>query len=169
MDDKAEPRVLYARILSALTASVFHDGGFRRRGGTWQLDSGECWQVVQFQVSRDSSVNTVIFTINVSVASKRLLVSEGKDPSRAPREPECHVRQRLGLLPEVKADHWWQVDRTTDVDALRREITAALVWQAFPWLRATGSDAALRALFESGRGTTAFLASRYARVLAGTD
>ncbi len=167
MDKKAESRARYARLLNALTASVFHDAGFRRRGTTWHLDAGECWHVVQFQVSRDLSVDSMKFTINVSVASKRILEEDGEDPSRPPQEPACHVRKRLGLLiSEVRDDRWWLVDDSTDTDALRREITAALVWHALPWLRETGTNASLRKLFESGRGTTAFLASRYARVLA---
>lgn len=164
---KAGSRARYTRLLNTLTSTVFHDGGFRRRGMTWHLDAGECWHVVQFQVSRDRSDDSVTFTINVSVASKRLIRFEGQDPERPPSEPACHVRQRLGmLLPEVHDDRWWLVDETTDMDALRREITAGLVWHALPWLRTTGIDASLRALFESGRGTTRLLALRYARVLA---
>ena len=170
MSSKAEVRARYARLLSALTSSVFHDAGFRRRGTTWHLDAGECWQVVQFQVSRDRSDDSLTFTISVSVASKRLMRFEGRDPGQPPQEPTCHVRHRLGtLIPEVRDDRWWRVDATTDMDALRREITAGLVWHAFPWLRTTGTDASLRSLFESGRGTTRVLALRYARHSPGSN
>lgn len=114
-----------------------------------------------------SSRELVVFTINVSIASKRILDAEGLDPTSPPKEPDCHLRQRIGeLLPYVGKDHWWQLGGDSDVSALRRELARALVWHGIPWLRINATDGSLRALFEQGRGSTRGQAARFARELA---
>jgi hypothetical protein len=161
------PQERHARLLSDLTSAVLHDAGFRRRGSTWALETAECWQIIQVQNSRSNSRDRIQFTINVSVASKRILRATVPGSTRSPAEMDCHLRRRLGhLIPDIGKDYWWQIDVGTNMGALREEISTALVRHALPWLSANASEAALHEIFASGRGTTKTMASRYAQLLA---
>ena len=72
------------------------------------------FQVINLQRSKHSSRERILFTINLGVASKRLLALE-RHPSdiSTVKEYECHWRERLDSLCLDEINKWWEVDHAS--------------------------------------------------------
>ena len=81
--------------------------GFRRRSQNFICETPECWGVIDFQKSRYSVVDEKSFTINLAIASKRILEYEGKSTSAPPPSYACHWAEiRIGSLMPDRKDKW---------------------------------------------------------------
>src|SRR5262249_1318628 len=82
--------------------------GFRRRSQNFICESPECWGVINFQKSRYSSVGHKSFTVNIAIASKRILQYQGKSANAPPPSYACHWAEiRIGSLMADHKDKWW--------------------------------------------------------------
>lgn len=142
--------------------------GFSRSGSTFYLRKAGNWGVINFQKSKDSSVDNIVFTVNLGIASTRLLAFFSHiRPDMKPSVWDCHWRERLGYLLPEHSDIWWTINSTTPVDELGQEIQGYVVNLGVPELEKYISDEALRDLWLSGRapGLTDFQRLMYVSVL----
>jgi hypothetical protein len=93
----------------------------------------------------------VRFTSNLGIFSERIGEPCWASGSRPPAEPGCHFRERIGYLLPQRQDHWWTLNRTTDLDALGDEIEGHVVRLAVPEIDRYISDEGLRDLWLTGR------------------
>jgi hypothetical protein len=123
--------------------------GFKKRALTFHRRMGDNFAVLQFQKRRTSTSASVEFTINVGVFSGRVqralaLSTWVPDFADAPNEPECHLRERIGLLMPERQDTWWAVRHDTNPSELGAKLRAVLETHALPFLAARTSDEGLR-------------------------
>lgn len=154
-------------------ASELRRHGFTRNGQRFYLQDDGNWGLISFQKSTRSTPLKLMFTVNLGVASARLLrffpparfrVAEGK---AKPLDPECHWRQRLGYVLPEKQDEWWSMTSGTDLDQLAGEIQGYLINLAVPQIQKHISDQALLELWLSGEspGLTQLQRLEYLSVL----
>jgi hypothetical protein len=124
--------------------------GFAKKGNTFRRKRGEVCHVVSVQKSGKSTSDAVVFTVNLGVASLRLLARSGVEPGKCTIE-DCHWRQRLGSVSSRAEDVWWTVRDEVSADAASAEVVAWLDAHGAPSLDALRDDAALRDLWLSGR------------------
>jgi hypothetical protein len=125
--------------------------GFSRSGLTFYLREAGNWGVINFQKSKDSSARGIVFTVNLGIASTRLLAFFSHiRPGMKPSIWDCHWRQRLGYLLPNHSDVWWTINSTTLVDDLGQEIQGYVVNFGVPELKEYISDETLRDLWLSG-------------------
>lgn len=128
--------------------------GFTGSGQTFTLPDDQCWVLLGVQKSTSSSPNLVRFTINLSVANRRLW-SElrewqhwwmGARPSASVHSPG-QVMERLGAGMPGGEDRWWVLTNSAserELASLTVEIVAAMRDHGLPALRsmieANGDD-----------------------------
>lgn len=129
---------------------VLKKAGLARAGSTYFLNQEGNWGLIAFQRSARSTSREIVFTVNLGVASARLLAFEGSDASQRPRIEKCHWQERLGFLMPEPRDRWWVLKEQTDVLALGKEILTAIETNGIPAVRRLIRDQDLRNLWLSG-------------------
>jgi hypothetical protein len=135
---------LWNRLFKEALGPVYKAAGFKRKAGNFHRAAGDCLHVVNYQKSRYSSRDDVTFTINVGIASRRLLefYAAPHPPPLTVTEPQCQFRARIGSLLG-KDDVWWDIDASTAFEGLALE-HIKLTWDPIlKWLDENGSEEAL--------------------------
>jgi hypothetical protein len=148
-------------VISRIADCLRPQGFVRQRKVLRAIADGNA-SIIDLQRSDRSSIQKIIFTINVGVVCGDLLDAERTTIKKAMIE-DAHLRSRLGGLLEPAQDSWWEIDATTDDESLASELSQLLVRRAIPYLEQYKHTRALVALWESGQspGLTAVQRSRY--------
>src|SRR5579862_3760698 len=120
--------------------------GFKRSKYNFHRQVESNWQVINLQKSTSSDANHVRFTVNLGVGIDALRRGvHDWAPSARPREPQCHLRQRIGFLLRQE-DTWWNIDPSTDVATFADSLNTAIDRYALPFFDAHATTEKLRAL-----------------------
>ena len=141
---------LYKELIKEIS-SLLKEKHFSRKGNCFYLRQGNNWGLIDFQKSRKSSSDEVIFTINVGICSGALL--EFFSPELLEKKPSievCQWRERLGFLLPDRQDRWWTV-REGPIDSLMAELTSYLLKIAIPEIKAHLDDKQLCNEWLSGK------------------
>jgi hypothetical protein len=140
-DEKAD----LASAIKDSVGPVLKHAGFKRKGLHFTRELPEVWHLVSFQKSRSSTAARTSFTVNLGVASKRVL--QFTEFEKPPAVEECHWQQRLGQLGPERTDLWWELGvARDDLD----EVANRLRQFGLPALEPLSNDAALRDLWLTG-------------------
>lgn len=132
-------------VAPALTAA-----GFERQARAFHRRRGEGIDVVTVQPSKWNARGEGKFTVNLGIyfpAVERLLSPE--PVIEAPGDGNCHARRRLGQLMPTENDHWWSIDKRTDLRALSAEVEAGLTAFGLPWFESVPDVRAAVSLLEA--------------------
>ncbi|MCW3466636.1 DUF4304 domain-containing protein [Chitinophaga nivalis] len=143
-------------LLSAI-GNCLKSNNWKKQGKTFYFSQDNNWGLINFQNSTDNQ-EEILFTINLAVSSTVLRKFEDKDLTKMPGIVRCHWTERIGFLMPVNKDFWWEIDATTDLLALSREIIEILVQKGIPEIKKHMSDHALIAHWIRGesKGLTDF-------------
>lgn len=139
----------FKRLVSQVVGVRLRSLGFTRRETTFYFRRQGNWGVVNFQQNPKADPETVEFTVNLGVASARLLdffPPPGPDNS-APEVWDCHWKVRLGQLLSGRSDQWWTIRANTNVVALGEELREQIVAPGLPAIERHLDDAVLRDLW----------------------
>jgi uncharacterized protein DUF4304 len=151
------PSQAFNHLLKVAYASM-KPRGFSRKGQSFYLYRHANWGIVNFQKSTGSTREKILFTINLGVASTRLLefFESGRFSDRRPNIWDCHWHERIGSLLPGRQDTWWSIDATTPLEELTQTLCGHLQDVGIPEIEKHISDVALRDLwlteFVSGVG-----------------
>ncbi len=127
---------------------LLSQSGFVRKGNLFRRVGTEVIHVVGFQKSLKSQADSVLFAVNLGVASVRLLSRAGVLPSECAIE-DCQWRTRLGKNPR-DAEMWWTVTDAETAKIAADEVKNALRSHGLAALDALSDDSSLRDLWLSG-------------------
>ena len=130
--------------------SLVGEHGFKRADASFRRPLPEVTQLVSFQKSRRSTKESVLFAVNLGVASKRILAEGGFD-SGEPTVDRCHWHRRLPSCQDPTREGWWTVRDSSSCDDAAADILHALKAFGLPDLESLQSDAALRDMWLTGR------------------
>lgn len=130
--------------------ALLKENSFRRTGNAFYCLRQGNWAVINFQRSTKSSAQSIIFTLNLGVASGSLLKFFGQPKDRAPKIDQCHWRQRIGFTMPQASDRWWHLDAHKNPESVVGELSDAIINFALPAIEEHLPDAVLRAVWESG-------------------
>jgi hypothetical protein len=136
--------------LVTFVAPVLKPYGFSKNRQTFYCRSPNNWGLIDFQKSWQSNKESLPFTVNLGVASDRLLRFFSPDKIKRPSIRDCHWQIRLGYLMN-KRDLWWKVDEQTSIENLGKEIVNPLENRAIQEINHYISDESLRDLWISGQ------------------
>jgi Domain of unknown function (DUF4304) len=127
-----ELALLFRDMVSKIIAPGLKQYRFSGKGFTFYHLSESNWGLIGFQKSKKEDPEKLNFTVNLGVASGRLL--KFFSPPALRKKPEiwdCHWRIRLGLLING-SDIWWTIERGTSIDELGKELLSLLINLAIP-------------------------------------
>ena len=122
-------------IISSGPRQFLKDQGFRKMARSFVKEVGGLYWIINFQSSMWNSPESARFTINVMLVLPFL--HEVWTPHPLPANPASAASLcsfRIGLLMPEKKDHWWEVDPTTNAEAVGIELVEALRGYALPAL-----------------------------------
>lgn len=132
----------YRSLLSEVNNSL-KPIGFKKTGEIFYYYRNNNIGLINFQRSKNSSSDVILFTINIGVYSSSLHLFDRPGINSKPVMSDCHWRQRLGFLLPEKQDYWWQIDYNTSLPDLMTEITNLLISVAIPEIEKHISDESL--------------------------
>jgi hypothetical protein len=142
-------KAFQAFVLDRVSACLKRHG-FAKKGNTFRRRRAEVCHVISVQKSGKSASEAVVFTMNLGVASLRLLARSEVEFDKCTID-DCHWRQRLASVSPRAEDVWWTVRDDASADAASAEVMAWLDTHGVAALGALPDDAALRDLWLSGR------------------
>ena len=128
-------------IATAAMKPLAKAGGFKKQALTWRRRHGETLQVLNVQRSHGNTASEASCYVNVAIAFDALYRLESEPVPEAPREHECHFRERMEDLV-AGAPSEWSVDASTDEAELTERLAADLSRVA-AFLDAVGGPAKL--------------------------
>lgn len=142
---------LYKELIKEIS-SLLKEKGFSRKGNCFYLQQGDNWGLLDFQKSRKSTADEIIFTINLGVCSGRLLEFFSADLlQQKPSIEACHWRERVGFLLPERQDKWWLIRAAEPLNPLVDELKGCLVRVAIPAIGQHLSDGQLCSEWSSGK------------------
>lgn len=142
---------LYKELIKEI-GSLLKEKGFSRKGNCFYLRQRNNWGLLDFQKSRKSTADEIVFTMNLGVCSGRLL--EFFSPDLLEQKPSievCHWHERVGFLLPERQDKWWLIRAAEPLDSLVDELKGSLVRVAIPAIEQHLSDGQLCSEWLSGK------------------
>lgn len=140
----------FNKLVKECVRPLLNEHGFKRRGNSFVSKKNDIWFLINFQKSRKSSVDEVVFTINLGIASSVLFNFFSKE-IKQPTIEDCHFRQRIGFLLAQRGDKWWTINSDTEINKLCDELKSCLIEHALTELENYSSNESLRDLWLSDR------------------
>lgn len=124
--------------------------GFKRRGQTFGRESGDCWHVVNVQLSRFSPSDKKSLTVNFGVQSKSVMRFRKQEIYKAPLEYRCPIRFRVSWLTQTR-DLWWEIRDESSARLALREITEVLGAKGVPFLDSLSTNKKILQFYDAGQ------------------
>jgi hypothetical protein len=154
-------------IATAAMKPLAKAGGFKKKELTWRRRHGETLQVVNVQRSHGNTASEASCYVNVAIAFDALYRLEKQPVPDAPREHECHFRERMEHLV-AGAPSSWRVDASTDEAKLTERLAADLA-RAAAFLHAVDGPAKLLRHQALDHGAELFLRAQLRYVTGDLD
>ena len=119
--------------------------GFRGGPRVFVKECDEVWVAVALNTR--NAEDTVMFTADLAVSSKRILARRHQEPRKAPARSNWHREHRLGSLIGPGYDRWWMIVADEGLEAARAvmtECTSVLLSEGLPAIDRYASDEKLR-------------------------
>ena len=122
---------------------VLTEEEFLRKGNCFYRRLSNNWGLIDFQKSRKSTKDEIIFTINIGISSGILMNFFSPDlASKKPSIDACQWRQRIGFLLPNRDDKWWMLTESSK-NLVLDEIMRHLINLGIPTVNSHLSDAQL--------------------------
>ena len=118
-------------IIQSLTADMAKHG-FKKRGYLFYRIENDVYGLIEFQKGKYATNEQFSFTINLAVYSPYLWNFFTDPIGSFPNSGMAHWRIRPGELISNEKDHWWQVNKDIDAEALIDEIRTFLIDKGIP-------------------------------------
>src|SRR4051812_4483671 len=97
--------------------------GYKKVGRTFYQQDDELIRVVNVQLSRGNTTHDAKFTINLGVFFPLVREAFDKTPlDDLPKEYDCTLRERIGMLMPQDNDHWWEVTPNSNIAVIAKEV-----------------------------------------------
>jgi hypothetical protein len=109
--------------------------GFKKSGRNFYKQQNGTYQVLNIQASMFNDSDEGRFTVNLGIFFPEINDLVGIfEVSGVPKETECTVRQRIGLLAPEGTDFWWKVEPTSSAQEVARHLRSFVETFGLPWL-----------------------------------
>lgn len=143
---------IFDEMITKVISPYLKKMGFQKLRNSFYFPLEGNWGIINFQRSQTSDSNQIIFTINIGVASRRILHFLGQtEQTKKPDIWDTQWRERIGHLMPENDDKWWNLDQKTSPDELGSTLLNILTSYALPAIREFIHDENLRNLWLSGK------------------
>ena len=122
-------------IIRERLSPLLKKNGFKKKARNFYREYSDRVEVINVQASQWNEGNEGKFTINVGVYYPEISKILEAPPVRgAPKEYDCTVRERIGLLTPEKKDQWWHVDDSANDLEISENVANQVEKICLPWL-----------------------------------
>lgn len=110
--------------------------GFKKKARNFYRDFESRIEVINVQASKWNEGSEGQFTVNAGVYYPDISEITGAPPVKGmPKEYDCTVRERIGLLTPENQDRWWKVDNSVNNSEIAESIANHVEKFCLPWLK----------------------------------
>lgn len=124
--------------------------GFTKKGSSFYILKDNNWGLIDFQKSRDNSIDSLKFTINIGISSTTLRSFFEENLKDKPSIIDCNWQKRVGFLLPINKDMWWQITNDTNLASLQNEINLIILSLVIPYINSKISDINLETNWQNG-------------------
>lgn len=118
--------------------------GFNKKGNSFYLELGKNYGIVNFQKSRDSTMDVNKFTINFGIYSDVLgQLLYDYNSSAKPVVEQCHWAARVGSFMPDSTDYWWNVNTSDNLSSITSTVIEVVKSIVVPEINKRLSDEGL--------------------------
>ena len=122
-------------IVRERLAPLLKKNGFKKKARNFYREYPDRVEVINVQASQWNEGNEGKFTINVGVYFPEISKIIEAPPFRGePKEYDCTVRERIGLLTPENKDHWWLLDGSVNDLEVSEDVANQVEEICLPWL-----------------------------------
>ncbi len=122
-------------IIKAELAPLLKQSGFKMRARNFYREHSDRTDLINIQASQWNEGFEGKFTVNVGVYFPEISkLIDAPQVKGLPKEYDCTVRQRIGLITEGSRDTWWEVNPEIDRDAVAIDLASRVKAVCLPWL-----------------------------------
>lgn len=114
---------------------LLKNNGFKKKARNFYREFENRIEVINVQASKWNEGNEGQFTVNVGVYYPEISEITDAPPVKGmPKEYDCTVRERIGLLTPEKKDKWWEIDSSSNDSEVSENVANLVEEICFPWL-----------------------------------
>ena len=122
-------------IIKEGLAPLLKNSGFKKKARNFYREFENRIEVINVQASQWNEGNEGQFTINVGVYYPDISEITDAPPVKGmPKEYDCTVRERIGLLTPENQDKWWKVDGSVNDQEIAENVAYKVKELCLPWL-----------------------------------
>jgi hypothetical protein len=122
-------------IIKAELAPLLKQFGFKKKARNFYREHSDRTDVINIQSSQWNAGLEGKFTVNVGVHFPAISELTDAPPVKGlPKEYDCTIRERIGLITEENRDTWWEVNPETDQDVVANDLALKVNSICLPWL-----------------------------------
>ena len=116
-------------------APLLKRNGFKKKARNFYREFENRIEVINVQAGKWNEGNEGQFTINVGVYYPDISkITDAVPVKGLPKEYDCTVRERIGLLTPENQDRWWKVDSSVNDSELAENVANQVDALCLPWL-----------------------------------
>ena len=145
-----------AKVIDSVVSKHIHpllkERGFRKQSRTFRKEGGESTLVVNVQASQWNEGLKGQFTINLGAYFPDIeKICDSHEIKGGPKEYDCTVRSRIGQTMPGNFDKWWEIESSSNLDEIGKEVADSLKEYGLPWLERVAAKKSLRSELEIRR------------------
>ncbi|MBV1909430.1 MAG: DUF4304 domain-containing protein [Kangiellaceae bacterium] len=122
-------------IIKAELAPHLKQCGFKKKARNFYREHSDRTEMINIQASQWNEGLEGKFTVNVGVYYPEISKLIDAPPVKGlPKEYDCTIRERIGLIAEENRDTWWNVNPDTDQDVVANDLASKVKLVCLPWL-----------------------------------
>ncbi len=122
-------------IIKEGLASLLKKNGFKKKARNFYREFENRIELINVQASKWNEGNEGQFTVNVGVYYPEISKITSELPVKGmPKEYDCTVRERIGLLAPENKDKWWKIDSSSNDSEVSDNVAKLVEELCFPWL-----------------------------------
>lgn len=134
---------LVDEIIKRSLHPILKSAGYKKKGRTFYLEEDDVTRVVNVQSSQGNTAESAKFTVNLGLYFPAVREQSLDEPlTDLPKEYECTLRERIGMLLPRQDDWWWTVRPSSDLDMVANAVSNAWTGYGQPWIDRCGTLAA---------------------------
>jgi Domain of unknown function (DUF4304) len=122
-------------IIKEGLAPLLKKEGFRRKARNFYREYQDRIEVINVQAGKWNEGVEGQFTINAGVYYPEIAeITEAIPIKGMPKEYDCTIRERIGLLTPEKKDEWWKIDSSTNDSEVSERVAKQVEVLCLPWI-----------------------------------
>jgi len=122
-------------IIKESLAPLLKNNGFKKKARSFYREFDNRIELINVQASKWNQGSEGQFTVNVGVYYPEVSeITDALPVKGMPKEYDCTVRERIGLLTPGKKDKWWKIDSSSNDSTVSENVAKLVDELCFPWL-----------------------------------